>query len=143
MSDQDTDTGRKDGRKSTESRESGTENDGSDARPKSEKSNELDAIEQLQDYSTSPLRASPLHVLDGDGEALCGSLGDDQQRFIERHGVEGQPTLSEKINEKDCSKPIMIVLGNLCGNCRQSLLSEEGTEALQQIEGRRKELVLP
>jgi len=36
MSDQDTDTGRKVGQNSDESRESGTENDESDARPKSE-----------------------------------------------------------------------------------------------------------
>jgi len=37
MSDQDTDTGRKDGQNPAESRETGTENGGSDARPRSEK----------------------------------------------------------------------------------------------------------
>lgn len=102
---------------------------------------QFDDVEQLDEYMTSPLRALNLHVLDQDGEALCGSLPADQRQFIERHGLERQPTLRERIQDKDCASPVMVFLGGLCGNCRNSLVSESGAEPLREIESERKQAV--
>lgn len=96
--------------------------------------------EQLDKYRTGPMRF-PLHVLDEDGDALCGSMADDQERFIERHGVENQATLQERVDENDAARPLMSVLSGLCGNCRRSLLSEEGTQELQEAWNERQRLI--
>lgn len=76
-------------------------------------------------YRTAPLRF-PLHVLDEDGEPLCGSMADDQRRFVDRHGVECQPTLAEK---REQTEWVHFVSG-LCGNCLRSLLSKTDQEDL-------------
>jgi len=88
----------------------------------------IDGIDQLDKYRTAPLRF-PLHVLNEDGEPLCGSMADDQERFVQRHGLDGQPTLREK---KGNTEMIHFLTG-LCGNCRRSLFSESGTEELQEV----------
>jgi hypothetical protein len=84
-------------------------------------------VEQMDEYHTAPLRF-PLHVLDGDGNALCSSMADDQRRFVDRYGVDEQPTLREKQGDGK----LMWLLSDLCGNCRRSLFSEDGTEPLRE-----------
>lgn len=72
----------------------------------------------LADYRTAPL-SFPLHVLDEYGEALCGNLSEAQKRFLDREGYLGQPTIAEKRG----TKPWKFFLGDICGNCRASLLA--------------------
>lgn len=88
--------------------------------------NQADA-DCLDSHRTSPLRF-PLHVLDGDGEPLCGSMADDQCRFLERHEHTDQPTLREKGEDQRLSTFLL----NLCGNCRRALLAESDSEELEE-----------
>lgn len=99
----------------------------SDASGDDAKHRVADGVEQMDTYRTGPLRF-PLHVLDEEGEALCGSMAEDQEEFIEQNGLEGQHTLRESMGLNRLS----YLLSNLCGNCRRSLLSEDGTEELRE-----------
>lgn len=100
--------------------------------------NEQDAaeVEQMDKYRTAPLRF-PLHVLDPDGDPLCGTMADDQRMFVDRHGVESQPTLRENKGETR----LMHFLSNLCGNCKRSLFSEDGADPLKAVEEERKRAI--
>ena len=84
-------------------------------------------VEQMDEYRSAPLRF-PVHVLDERGDALCGSMADDQRQFVDRNGVDNQPTLREKQGDEQ----LMFLLSDLCGNCRRSLFSEDGTEPLRE-----------
>lgn len=75
--------------------------------------------EVLQTYRTAPLRF-PLHVVDEDGDALCGNLAGDQERFIENNDLDILPTVEEKRD----GERWFYFLGDLCGTCRSSLLSQ-------------------
>lgn len=81
----------------------------------------------LDRHRTAPLRF-PLHVLDAEGEPLCGSMADDQCRFVERHGNAIQPTLREKGENQRLSTFLL----SLCGNCRSALLAKSDSDALEE-----------
>lgn len=85
-------------------------------------------VEQMDKYHTSPLRF-PLHVLDQEGEPLCGTMADDQYDFVERYGLDELATLRERKGDERLS----FLLGDLCGNCRRSLFSEDGTGELVEV----------
>lgn len=70
----------------------------------------------------------PLHLLDEDGDALCGNLAEKQERFIEMDGLESLPTVAEKRDDESW----FYFVGDLCGNCRTSLMSEIDDEALHE-----------
>lgn len=95
-----------------------------------------DVIETLGRYRTSPLRF-PLHVLDEHGDALCGNLPADQQRYLERYGYRDQPTLPEKRG----SEPWPSFLDSLCGNCRAVLLARVDAPALREAWAARQEAI--
>lgn len=75
----------------------------------------------LEDYRASPLRF-PIHAVTDDGTAVCNSLAEDQQRYIEHHGLEDLKTLAYRRGEMDWDE----YKRELCGNCRRSLESRHG-----------------
>lgn len=90
----------------------------------------------LDEYHTAPLKF-PLHVVDADGEGLCGNLAADQEDFIEHHGVDVLPTVNQKRSGEDW----MYFIGDLCGTCRSALLSQVDDEAMHKGWEERQEAI--
>lgn len=90
----------------------------------------------FDEYRTAPLRF-PLHILDQYGDALCGNLGEDQQRFLDRHGYLYQPTVEEKRD----GQPWEYFHGDLCGTCRAVLLSRVDDEEMHRGWEKRQEAI--
>jgi hypothetical protein len=93
----------------------------------------LKQVELLDKYRTGPL-SFPLHVVDDNGDALCGNLTYAQERFIEQEGTEALPTLRKRLESEGGGAPALTFLGSLCGNCRRSLFTKDGTEELEDAE---------
>jgi hypothetical protein len=93
----------------------------------------LERVELLDEYRTGPL-SLPLHVVDDNGDALCGGLTSAQDRFIEQNGTEMLPTLRQRLESEDSGAPALTFLASLCGNCRRSLLAKDGADELEDAE---------
>lgn len=78
-----------------------------------------------EEYRTAPLKF-PLHILNEDGESLCGNLTEQQRRFIEREGLDILPTIEDKRK----GEPWKYWLNDVCGNCRRSLLAQTDDEKI-------------
>jgi hypothetical protein len=95
----------------------------------------MQADQSVTDGGEQPLRHRltglqyPRHILDSDGEPLCGiELSDDHQFLLEKLDPEELKSLTEFLSEYGVD-----AVDGLCGNCRRSYRSTNDDEQLEQL----------